>query len=138
MYQKDKKDVKPQFRPLHDATSRQTETCLKSPFENSKAFLEFFYFQRCDTIELAMRKRKIRIAKFTAIFEPAEEGGYTVVVPSLPGCVTEGDTLEEAVKMVKDAIQVYIESLKKHNEPIPQEEGSSFVGVIDVPISHAP
>lgn len=84
-----------------------------------------------------MRKTKIQIAKFTAIFEPAEEGGYTVVVPSLPGCVTEGDTLEEAVKMAKDAIQAYIESLKKHNESIPQEKGSSFVGVIDVPIPHA-
>lgn len=85
-----------------------------------------------------MRKRKIQIAKFTAIFEPAEEGGYTVFVPSLPGCITEGDTLEEAVRMAKDAIQVYIESLKKHNEPIPQEKGPSFVGVIDVPISYAP
>lgn len=82
-----------------------------------------------------MKKQTRQIAKFTAIFEPAEEGGYTVIVPSLPGCVTEGDTLEEAVAMAKDAISVYIESLKKHKEPIPQEKNSSFVGVINVPIA---
>lgn len=81
-----------------------------------------------------MKKQTRQIAKFTAIFEPAEEGGYTVIVPSLPGCVTEGDTLEEAVEMAKDAISAYVESLKKHKEPIPCERSSSFVGVIDVPI----
>ena len=50
---------------------------------------------------------------FSVIFEPAEEGGYTVIVPSLPGCVTEGDTLEEAKSMAVDAIKAYCESLKK-------------------------
>lgn len=82
-----------------------------------------------------MAKRKLKIAKYTAIFEPAEEGGYVVTVPALPGCITEGDTFEAAVEMVKDAIKGYIESLKKHGEPIPKEEPSSFVGIIEVPIS---
>lgn len=80
-----------------------------------------------------MKKQKKQIAKFTAVFEPAEEGGYVVTIPSLPGCVTEGDTLEEAVEMAKDAISAYVESLKKHKQPLPKES-SSFVGVIDVPI----
>jgi predicted RNase H-like HicB family nuclease len=44
------------------------------------------------------------------------EGGYTVTVPSLPSCVTYGDTVEEA-------IELYIESLKEHGEEIPTEEG---------------
>jgi len=52
------------------------------------------------------------------------EGGYTVIVPSLPGCVTYGDTIEEATKMAKEAIELYIESLKEHNEEIPTEEGT--------------
>lgn len=78
--------------------------------------------------------KKIQIAKFTAIFDPAEEGGYTVTVPSLPGCITEGDTFEEAVEMAKDAIVCYIGSLKKHDEPIPREDTMSFMRVIDVPI----
>ena len=85
-----------------------------------------------------MVKRKMRVAKFTAIFESAEEGGYVVTVPSLPGCVTEGDTLEEAVVMAKDAIAGYIGSLKKHGEPIPNGDSDSFVGVIDVPIPTTP
>ncbi len=50
------------------------------------------------------------------------EGGYTVTVPSLPGCVTYGDPIEQAIEMAKEAIELYIESLKKHGEEIPTEE----------------
>ncbi|MEM2145237.1 MAG: type II toxin-antitoxin system HicB family antitoxin [Candidatus Jordarchaeaceae archaeon] len=50
------------------------------------------------------------------------EGGYTVVVPSLPGCVTYGDTIEEAIRAAKEAIELYLESLKEHGEEIPTEE----------------
>lgn len=46
--------------------------------------------------------------------EPEE--GYTVIVPSLPGCVTCGDTIEKAIEMAKEAIKLYIESLKEHDE----------------------
>lgn len=52
------------------------------------------------------------------------EGGYTVIVPSLPGCITYGDTIEESIKMAKEAIELYIESLKEHGEEIPTEEGT--------------
>jgi antitoxin HicB len=52
------------------------------------------------------------------------EGGYTVTVPSLPGCVTYGETIEDAVAMAKEAIQLYIESLKAHNEEVPTEEAT--------------
>jgi predicted RNase H-like HicB family nuclease len=51
--------------------------------------------------------------KYTVLFEPAEEGGYTVTCPALPGLVTEADTLEEARAMAIDAIRGYIESLRK-------------------------
>ncbi len=50
------------------------------------------------------------------------EGGYTVIVPSLPGCATYGETIEQAIEMAKEAIELYIESLKEHNEEIPTEE----------------
>ncbi len=80
------------------------------------------------------KKISQKILKYTAIFEPAEEGGYVVIVPALPGCVTEGNSLEEAVEMVKDAISVYIASLKKHNEIVPEEKGPSFMTTIDIPI----
>ena len=61
---------------------------------------------------------------FTAFFEPSTEGGYIVTVPALPGLVTEGDTLEEARDMARDAIRAYIESLIKDGEPIPEEENA--------------
>ncbi len=51
------------------------------------------------------------------------EGGYTVTVPSLPGCITYGETIEESIKMAREAIEVYIESLKAHGEDRPTEEG---------------
>ena len=50
---------------------------------------------------------------FTMLFEPADEGGYVVTCPALPGLVTEGDTMEEARKMAEDALRAYLESLRK-------------------------
>lgn len=48
---------------------------------------------------------------YTALFEPAEEGGFVITFPALPGCITEGDTLEEARAMAADALHGYLESL---------------------------
>jgi antitoxin HicB len=64
---------------------------------------------------------------YTAVFEPAAEGGYTVTVPALPGLMTEGDTIEEARAMVKDAIRGYLESLVKHGEEIPIEPSPASI-----------
>ncbi|MHB1954839.1 MAG: type II toxin-antitoxin system HicB family antitoxin [Sulfobacillus sp.] len=54
--------------------------------------------------------------RFAVILEPADEGGFIARVPALPGCVTEGDTREEALAMAQDAIRGYLASLKKHGE----------------------
>jgi len=61
--------------------------------------------------------------KYTVILVPEEEGGYSVEVPALPGCYTQGETREEAVAMAKDAIELYLESCKAHGETIPEESG---------------
>jgi predicted RNase H-like HicB family nuclease len=61
-------------------------------------------------------------ASYTLIFKSEPEGGYTVIVPSLPGCVTYGKTLEEAREMAIDAIEGYLVSLKKHKEKIPNDD----------------
>lgn len=58
---------------------------------------------------------------YKVIFEPQEEGGYTVTVPSLPGCISEGDTYEEALANIKEAIALYLESLQADGLPIPEE-----------------
>jgi len=74
------------------------------------------------------------MAKFLVYLEVAEEGGYIVSCPQLPGCVTQGETVEEALVMIKDAIQGYITSLQKHGEPVPPslEERIAKAEVISV------
>ena len=66
--------------------------------------------------------RPIEEYSFTVLFEPAEEGGYVVTCPALPGLVTEGDTLEDARERARDAIQAYLESLRKDGLPIPEDK----------------
>lgn len=81
-----------------------------------------------------MAKKKVaKILKYTAVFEPASEGGYVVTVPSLPGCITEGDTFEEAAEMVKDAIAGYLAVLKDEGEEIPKEINDVIVTKVSVP-----
>lgn len=81
-----------------------------------------------------MHKRVKKIYKYTVIFEPAEEGGYVVHVPVLPGCTTQGETFEEAKQMAKDAIKAYISVLQEDGEPIPVESEETIESKILVPI----
>lgn len=59
---------------------------------------------------------------YAVVFEPAEEGGYTVTCPALPGLVTEGDTLDEARERARDAIRLYLESLIEDGLPVPKDQ----------------
>lgn len=58
---------------------------------------------------------------YTVELKPQKEGGYTVTAPVLPGCISEGDTAEEALKNIRDAIEGYIKSLIKHGKKVPLE-----------------
>lgn len=53
-----------------------------------------------------------QIMKIKVVLEPSDEGGYTVYVPSLPGCISEGETLEEALLNIQEAIELYLEPLE--------------------------
>jgi antitoxin HicB len=64
----------------------------------------------------------MKVLNYKILLREEQEGGYTVTVPSLPGCVTYGETIEDSIKFAKEAIQVYIESLIEHGEEIPTEE----------------
>ncbi len=59
---------------------------------------------------------------FKVVLEPQEEGGYTVYVPTLPGCVSQGETAEEAMANIKEAIDVYMESLRERKIALPHVE----------------
>ncbi|MCL4337660.1 MAG: type II toxin-antitoxin system HicB family antitoxin [Candidatus Thermoplasmatota archaeon] len=65
--------------------------------------------------------------KFTVILEPQEEGSFTVTVPALPGCISEGETREEALHNIKEAIELYIEVLKEDGKPMPQDVGEEVL-----------
>jgi predicted RNase H-like HicB family nuclease len=61
----------------------------------------------------------------TVHIEPAEEGGFIAYFPVLPGCHTQGDTFEEVIAMAKDVLVGYLETLREHGDPIPQERSQS-------------
>jgi predicted RNase H-like HicB family nuclease len=61
------------------------------------------------------------VYRYTVILESEEDGGYHAFCPTLKGCHTQGDTLEEAIASVQEAILLYLESLEASQEPIPHE-----------------
>ena len=71
--------------------------------------------------------------RYTIMLQPdEEEGGFTVTVPALPGCITQGETMDEAVEMAKDAIRLHIESLIAEGQPVPKEDRHPQAITIDV------
>jgi len=64
---------------------------------------------------------KKKIYNYTAVFERNENKGYTVTIPSLPGLVTEGKNLDDARKMATEAVQCYLEGVRKDNKKAPVE-----------------
>jgi antitoxin HicB len=75
-------------------------------------------------------KKKLQL---NVIFHAEPEGGFTALVPTLPGCVSYGKTLKEAKVMVLDAIAGYLASLKKHGDPLPSDE-ESFISTVQIPV----
>lgn len=63
-----------------------------------------------------MTQRTYRI-----LLTPEEEGGFSVSVPALPGCFTQGETIEEAIEMAKEAISLYVESLEADGQLVPDD-----------------
>ncbi len=61
------------------------------------------------------------MSAYRVVLVPEDEGGFSVFVPALPGCYTQGDTRDEALSMAKEAITLHLESLREHGEPIPPD-----------------
>ncbi len=72
---------------------------------------------------------------YTAVFEPAQEGGYVVYFPSLPGVVTEGETLEEAREMATDLLTGYLELLVERGKPLPASDAPEAPEPIREPLT---
>jgi len=58
---------------------------------------------------------------YTVVLLKEDVGGYSVMIPALPGCYTQGETVPEALDMAKEAVQCHIASLEKHGEPVPPD-----------------
>ena len=73
--------------------------------------------------------------KYTVVLLADEEKGYTAIVPALPGCLSEGDSVEEALDMVAEAISIYLESAKEHGEEIPTELPGTLIGEVEIDLA---
>jgi len=62
------------------------------------------------------------LRRFKILLEREPDGGYSVTVPALPGCATQGETLEECLANAKEAIELYLEALKEDKLPIPESD----------------
>lgn len=65
------------------------------------------------------------------IMSPAEEGGYWAIVPSLPGCISHGETWEETIENIRHAIALYLNTLADENEPVPEDRLNRVIVVVD-------
>ncbi len=71
---------------------------------------------------------------YTTVFEPLQEGGFSVLIPAIPEICTYGETLEEAREMARDAIRCYLESVIKTGEPIPSDVAPVMTELVAVEI----
>ena len=70
---------------------------------------------------------------YTILLTPDPEvGGYIITVPALPGCITEGDTREEALENARDAIRLYLEDVEAEGLPMPEEPAKPELAVVEV------
>ena len=67
--------------------------------------------------------------RYTVILYKESDGGYVATVPALPGCVSQGETREEALANIKEAADVYIEDCLAANDPLPEEDEREYVEV---------
>jgi len=81
-----------------------------------------------DPLESQISQEKT--VRLKVVLEPSDEGGYTVYVPSLPGCISEGETVEEALENIQEAIELYLEPVE--DELIPFLEETAVVQEIDL------
>lgn len=78
-------------------------------------------------------KKKVKVFQYTAVFEPdSEVGGYTATIPALPGCISEGDTFEEALKNIQEAAELYVEVMSGRQREALTEEANVVIAPVRV------
>lgn len=83
-----------------------------------------------------MKQKTSKVLEYNAMFTAEEEGGYSVYVPDLPGCISQGETFEEAKKNIREAIELYLEEVDEELYHVtPTESRRQFVAPVQVTIS---
>ncbi len=67
--------------------------------------------------------------RFTVVLEQEPDEGFVASVPTLPGCISQGDTREDALQNIREAIELYLEDCRESGDPIPSESGREFVEI---------
>lgn len=81
------------------------------------------------------KRKKVKVLEYNAIFTPEEDVGYSVSVPDLPGCLSQGDTFEQAKSNIKEAIELYLEDADEELYHVtPEEARKEFMAPVSVRI----
>ena len=67
--------------------------------------------------------------RYTVVLEKEQDGGYIVSVPALPGCLSQGDSRQEVLANIREAIDLYVEDCRASGDPVPTEAGIEFVNI---------
>jgi len=81
---------------------------------------------------MARHHRSARVLRYTAVFEPDPAGGYTVTIPALPGCVSEGDNFEAGLRNIREAATLYLDVLRERRRRAPRERRATFTAPLEV------
>lgn len=82
-----------------------------------------------------MQKQNKKILEYNVLFNAEDDGGFSVYVPDLPGCISQGDTYEEAVKNIKEAIELYLEEVDEDlYHMTPEDSRKQFMAPVDVQV----
>lgn len=78
------------------------------------------------------RRRTASIHHYTAVFEPDKKRGYTVTIPALPGCISEGDTFDAALRNIREAAMLYLDVLHQRRSRVPRERRRPLTAAVDI------
>ena len=78
----------------------------------------------------ATKPNKLRVMKYTVVLELESDGGFVASVPVLPGCISQGDSRDEALVNIREAIELYVEDCVASGDPVPEEDSIEYVEVL--------
>ncbi len=82
-----------------------------------------------------MKHKMVTILEYNVVFTKEKEGGYSVAVPDLPGCLSQGDTFEEAEKNIKEAMELYLEEADPElYHMTPEQSNQQFISRVQIQI----